>query len=156
MSFTHRPKTARTLAHPETKQYAYYDLSMWLSGKMSETSVNWGWIVCFWPGSLWGCRRLAVEDTLDTQGQVHTKISKTKPEKPRNKTDTERKKSETNVHTHTYPTKHRHFLDVSVFCSVHSQWTAAAKWLRHVPAKREMKVTCARLRLAFYFSHYKN
>jgi len=67
-------------------------------------------------------------------GQVHTKLTKTN----RNRTETKQKqhknKTETNIHTHTHThmTKRRLLADVSVFCSVHIQRTAAVTLIHHV------------------------
>ena len=58
-----------------------------------------------------------------------------KKKKPETKQKQNGNKRENKAHTHTHARTHihlttrRNFLDVSVFCSVNSQWTAVAKWL---------------------------
>ena len=41
-------------------------------------------------------------------------------------------RTHTHTHTHTYPTKRWHMRDVSLFCPVHIQRTAAVKWINRV------------------------
>jgi hypothetical protein len=65
-----------------------------------------------------------------------------------NKTENEQKQSEIIVHTHTHPTKRRHFQDVSVFCpgrEVNITW--------RLKKNEEDKVIYEWLQLALYFSH---
>ena len=64
-------------------------------------------------------------------GRVHTKLTKInrkKHKQNRNSTKTKVKL----LSPHTHPTKRRHMRDVSVFCSVHIQRTAAVKLIHHV------------------------
>ena len=61
------------------------------------------------------------------------KQKKKNPKPNRNRTETNVKIKPTHIRTHArthiHLTTRRNFLDVSVFCSVNSQWTAVAKWL---------------------------
>ena len=78
---------------------------------------------------------------------VHTKLTITKQKQNRTNSET--------VHTHTSDKTQTFYLDVSVFCPVHIQWTAAEKWIYHVVLQGKWMRTYAWLQLALYSSHQK-